>query len=376
MSNITIPDDPSVILPILNSLKKTYFTGKTRQLSFRKAQLKSFLLGLTELKQDFQEALAKDLGYSPFMTEFLSQYLVKSELSHSIKNFEKWTKKINVSTPVLLSPACSSIIPEPYGVALVIGAWNYPFVTSLQPVISAIAAGNCCVLKPSEMAPYSSNVMKKLFDKYLDKDCYQVIEGQINVAIKITTLPFDLIIFTGSPEKGRLVAKAAAENLVPCILELGGKSPTIVDEGVNLQNAALRITQGRFFNCGQTCIAPDYVLVQKNVKEAFTKEIIKTLKVYYYNYFSIFFYIFLYFSIFFYIFLYFSIFFYIFLYFSIFFYIFLYFSIFFYIFLYFSIFFYIFLYFSIFFYIFLYFKIKIKSHFTMKNILKIQITLE
>lgn len=115
-----------------------------------------------------------------------------------------------------------------------IAAWNYPLYTAVPPLAAAIAAGNCAILKPSELAPHSSNVLKKLIDQYLDQECYRVIEGGLEVAIKITTLPFDLIIFTGSPEKGKLVARAASNNLVPCILELGGKSPTIVDEGANI----------------------------------------------------------------------------------------------------------------------------------------------
>lgn len=132
--------------------------------------------------------------------------------------------------------------PEPLGVVLVIGAWNYPLFTAISPCGNAIAAGNCVIVKPSEMTPNTSNLIKELFDKYLHNSCYKVIEGGVEVAKKVTSLPFDLITFTGSTEKGKLVAKAAAENLTPCILELGGKSPTIVDEDVNLENATLRIT--------------------------------------------------------------------------------------------------------------------------------------
>jgi aldehyde dehydrogenase (NAD+) len=141
----------------------------------------------------------------------------------------------------MVGPAKSYVVPEPFGVALVLSAWNYPVYTAIPPVATAIAAGNCVVLKPSEMAPNCSKVMVELFDKYLDKNCFRVIEGQIEVSKAITSKPFDVIVFTGSPEKGRLVAGAAAKNLIPCVLELGGKSPTIIDENANLFNAVMRI---------------------------------------------------------------------------------------------------------------------------------------
>lgn len=146
--------------------------------------------------------------------------------------------------------AKSKLVSEPYGVCLVIGSWNYPLTTAVSPAAEAIAAGNCIVLKPSEVSPKCSNLIKELFEKYLDKSCYRVIEGQINVAKNISYHPWDLIIFTGSPEKGKLVSKAASENLVPCILELGGKSPTIVDSDANIESAALRISASKFSNCG------------------------------------------------------------------------------------------------------------------------------
>lgn len=154
---------------------------------------------------------------------------------------------------------------EPLGVVLIMSAWNYPLYTAIPPLAAAIAAGNCAILKPSELAPHSSNVLKKLLDLYLDKECYRAIEGGVQVASLITTLPFDLIIFTGSPEKGKMVAKAASQNLVPCVLELGGKSPTIVDSDAKLGMTAQRIVQGRFINTGQTCVACDYVLAQESI---------------------------------------------------------------------------------------------------------------
>jgi len=148
-------------------------------------------------------------------------------------------------------------------------------------VASSIAAGNAVLLKPSEMAPHSSNVMAELFEKYLYQNYYRIVEGGGKVAQTLTALPFDLIIFTGSPEKGKLVAKAAAEHLTPCILELGGKSPTIVDKDANIENAALRIAAGKLFNCGQTCVAPDYLLVHKDIKKAFLERLTQAVDDFY-----------------------------------------------------------------------------------------------
>jgi aldehyde dehydrogenase (NAD+) len=156
----------------------------------------------------------------------------------------------SVDTPMLLAPAKSRIVYEPFGVALVIGSWNFPFFTTIGPLIYAIAAGNCCIIKPSEMSPQSSKVMKRLFTRHLDSACYACIEGAVQVAIAITSKPFDVLCFTGSTEKGRLVAAAAAKNLIPCLLELGGKSPTIVDESADLDIAAKKVVFGRFANAG------------------------------------------------------------------------------------------------------------------------------
>jgi aldehyde dehydrogenase (NAD+) len=202
-------------------------------------------------------------------------------IQYIVDNFEEWAKPRSVDTNLMCGNASSKIIPEPFGCALVIGAWNYPFYTTVAPAAEAIAAGNCVCLKPSEMSPNTSNLMKEIFDKYLDKNCYTVIEGGPNIAKNITTHKWDLIIFTGSPEKGKLVAKAAAENLIPCILELGGKNPTIVDKDANVQSAAMRIAASKFLNCGQTCIAPDYVYCHSSVFDKFIEESKKSVTKFY-----------------------------------------------------------------------------------------------
>ena len=194
-------------------------------------------------------------------------------LKHNLLHIDKWNQAESIDTPFVIGPARSYTQPVSLVVALVIGAWNYPIATCVPYVATAIAAGNCCVVKPSEVSANTSKVIAELFDKYLDKDCYRCIEGQVEVSKAIIKEPFDVIVFTGSTEKGKLVAKAAAENLVPCILELGGKSPTIVDKEANIDNAALRIVQGRFINCGQTCIACDYLFVHKEIKAELIQKI-------------------------------------------------------------------------------------------------------
>jgi aldehyde dehydrogenase (NAD+) len=156
----------------------------------------------------------------------------------------------SVPTPMVLSPASSKIKYEPLGVALVMSSWNYPLMTCIQPLATAIAAGNCAVIKPSEVSENTGKVLQKLVENYLDKTAYRVIQGGVDIAIEITQHPFDLIVFTGATDKGKYVAAAAAKNLVPCILELGGKSPTIIDEGCDLDWASKRLLFGRFVNSG------------------------------------------------------------------------------------------------------------------------------
>ena len=173
---------------------------------------------------------------------------------------------VEVDTSLIMAPARSRIRYEPFGVALIYGSWNFPYIVTLKPLGQAIASGNLAVIKPSEMAPASSAAIKKLVNKYLDKSCYEVIEGGPEVAAKIGTYLWDLICFTGSTQKGKLVAETAAKNLIPCILELGGKCPAIIDDSADLDFAASKIAFARFNNSGQTCISTDYVLILESVK--------------------------------------------------------------------------------------------------------------
>lgn len=173
-----------------------------------------------------------------------------TEIDHSISHLNKWAKDECVDTPMLIGPASSRIVYEPLGVILVIGSWNFPILTTIGPLINVIAAGNVAIIKPSEISPNTSNMLKKLICRWLDSNCYVPVEGHVEVAKALTSKKFDCICFTGSSEKGKLVAASAGRNLVPCILELGGKSPCIVDESSDLDYAVKKIALGRFINAG------------------------------------------------------------------------------------------------------------------------------
>lgn len=191
--------------------------------------------------------------------------LIGREVDHTIENLKKWMANTSVDQPMLTGIAESYIVREPLGVFSVIGSWNYPYLTVLCPLVSVIAAGNCAIIKPSELSPWSSTELKNLIARYLDTSCFQCVLGGVKVAIRSTSVKVDKIIFTGSTEKGALVAQSAAKNLVPCILELGGKSPCIIDKGADLSYTASKISFCSFFNFGQTCVRPDYILIDYSI---------------------------------------------------------------------------------------------------------------
>lgn len=199
---------------------------------------------------DFCEALRLDLGRQHFVTWFSETSLLERDIQHAIDHLKSWAKEEVVDTPFLIGPGTSKILREPYGVVLIMGAWNFPIYTTLCPLIYAIAAGNCAIIKPSELSPHISQKMKSLITRYLDSSAYIAIQGAVEVAKSITTYPFDLIMFTGGSEKGKLVASAAAKNLVPCILELGGKSPCVIDDSADVELAAKKVAFGRYINAG------------------------------------------------------------------------------------------------------------------------------
>jgi aldehyde dehydrogenase (NAD+) len=215
------------------------------------------------------EALYSDFKKPAFEAVLTETFYVISELKHTIKNLHKWAKPQRVFPSLLNFPSKDYIFKEPYGKVLIIAPWNYPFQLALCPLISAVAAGNQVVLKPSELTPKTSEIIQQIISKVFDKNYVEVIEGGVEVAQQLLSERWNYIFFTGSVAVGKIVAKAAAENLTPVTLELGGKNPCIIDETANLKLAAKRIVWGKFVNAGQTCIAPDYILTQKDMKNHF-----------------------------------------------------------------------------------------------------------
>lgn len=232
-------------------------------------------------KQRIREALYSDFK-KPFLeTDFAEIYPVIDEINYVKRNLRSWMKKQRVDTPIALLGSSSWIRYEPKGVCLIISPWNYPINLTFGPLVSAIAAGNTVILKPSEMTPNSSKVMSDLVKDVFKKDEVILIEGDANTAQELLKLPFNHIFFTGSPAIGKLVMKAASEHLTSVTLELGGKSPVIIDDTVNLERTVKKIIFGKFLNAGQTCIASDYVLIKDSIKDEFVTLFSKHLKLFY-----------------------------------------------------------------------------------------------
>ena len=260
-----------------------YFTGTTKELSFRVEMLERLKNAIKEKENEIHEALLKDLGKSAFESYVTEVGFVQSSISYMIKNLESWMEPEEVKTPLHLQPAKSFIVSEPYGSVLIIGPFNYPFQLVMDPLVGAITAGNCAIVKPSEAAPHTASVIKSILTEIYPPDYVRVVEGGIEETSALIHAPFDYIFFTGSAKVGKVVMKAASERLTPITLELGGKSPAIVDQTANLRIAAERIVWGKFVNNGQTCVAPDYALVHEDVKKQFMKEMVSVIKEFYGN---------------------------------------------------------------------------------------------
>jgi aldehyde dehydrogenase (NAD+) len=238
-------------------------------IDFRKEVLTKLLNAIIVYEDEIIQALYDDFKKPAFETVLTETSYVILELKDTIKNLKSWAKPKRVFPSILNFPSTDYIYKEPYGKVLIIAPWNYPFQLALCPLISAVAAGNQVVLKPSELTPKTSEIIAKIIREIFNKNHVEVIEGGIEVSQQLLAKRWDYIFFTGSAVVGKIVAKAAAENLTPITLELGGKNPCIIDETANLKLAAKRIVWGKFVNAGQTCIAPDYILIQKNMKSHF-----------------------------------------------------------------------------------------------------------
>lgn len=266
---------------LIEGQRKFFFTGQTRDLHFRKEMLQRLYETIEEHESLILDALETDLGKSPFESYMTEIGFVLSSIQQMIKHVDQWAKTTKVKTPIHLQPAKSYIVQEPYGSVLVIGPFNYPFQLVMEPLIGAIAAGNCVVVKPSEFAVKTGEVIGQMLTKIFPASFVQVVYGEKDETSALIHASFDYIFFTGSTTVGKIVMKAAAEKLTPITLELGGKSPAIIDQTAQLKHAAERIVWGKFMNVGQTCVAPDYVVVHEGVKEPFMKLLQETIRRFY-----------------------------------------------------------------------------------------------
>ncbi len=249
---------------IFNRLKLRAPDVSMRNSRQRITLLKCLLTYILENREDIQKAVWEDFRKPPTEVDLSEIFVVTSEIRHAIDNLGIWMRRRRIINPVPFTGSRSYLYHEPRGVSLIISPWNYPFNLAIGPLVSAIAAGNCVVLKPSEFSPNTSRFISKLVRDCFSNDEIVAIEGDKEVAQSLLDLPFDHIFFTGSPAIGRKVMQAASQHLSAVTLELGGKSPVIIDETANLADAAKKISWGKFINAGQTCVAPDYVLIQKN----------------------------------------------------------------------------------------------------------------
>jgi len=278
---VKIPASGLDVKATLANQRAFFGTGKTKDVEFRIAQLKKLAQLIQEYEQQILDAVYADLR-KPAIEAFGSEILVTlTEIKYVLKNIKAWVKPKKVATPINLFPSSSYIYPEPFGVVLVVAPWNYPFSLMMQPLIGAIAAGNCAILKSSEHAPHTSSVITQMINANFDPSFITAIEGGIETSQALLAEKFDYIFFTGGTAIGKIVLEAAAKHLTPVTLELGGKSPCIVDADCNLETTAKRIVWGKFYNAGQTCVAPDYLLVQKSIKPALIEKLLEYVKTFF-----------------------------------------------------------------------------------------------
>ncbi|KAF8404073.1 hypothetical protein HHK36_008950 [Tetracentron sinense] len=260
---------------LVKELRGSFASGKTKSYEWRIAQLKSIIKMIEDNEKEIVEALREDLS-KPELEAFVSEIsMTKASCKLALKELRHWMKPEKVKTSITTFPSSAEIVSEPLGVVLIISAWNYPFLLSLDPVIGAIAAGNAVVLKPSEIAPATSSLLAKFLEEYVDNSAIRVVEGAVAETSALLEQKWDKIFYTGNGRVARIVMAAAAKNLTPVVLELGGKSPAVVDSKINLQVTARRIIAGKWgSNNGQACIAPDYIITTK----AYAPKLIDALK--------------------------------------------------------------------------------------------------
>ena len=271
----------TIIRDKFNNSKAFFNTHKTKNLKFRKQQLKLLSKNIKNHENELLNALYKDLGKSKVEAYATEIGMLLKSIKLMRKELKNWSKTKQTDTPLYLFPTKSYIKKEPYGTVLIIGPFNYPVQLVFEPLIGAIAAGNTAIVKPSELTPHVAIVIKDIIEDTFDEAYVSVVEGGIEETQALLSLPFDYMFFTGSEKVGKIVYEAAARKLIPVTLELGGKSPVIVDDTANIKVASERISFGKFTNAGQTCVAPDYILVQRKVKNDLIKALKKTITEFY-----------------------------------------------------------------------------------------------
>lgn len=263
---------------LVNKQRQFFNSGKTKNIDFRIEQIQKLQQLVFNHQQEIMEALKKDLHKSPMEAYATEVGFLLADIKHTLKSIRTLAKPRKAKTPLFHQLASSWVQPEPYGVTYVIAPWNYPFQLALSPVVGAMAAGNTCILRPSRMSENTAKVMEKIINNNFDESYLKVVLSDITQSNALLEQKFDYIFFTGSPDVGKQIYAAAAKYLTPVTLELGGKSPCFVDETFNTNWGIKRLVWGKFTNVGQTCVAPDYVLVDKKVKQKFVELFIKTTK--------------------------------------------------------------------------------------------------
>ena len=266
------------IIELLEKQRKYYKSGATLPISFRICQLKKLYEVIRKYRDEINGALKADLGKSDYEAFMCESGLVLTEISYMIKHAKRFAKRRRVKTPLAQFASKSYKQPIPYGNVLIMSPWNYPFLLTLEPLVDAIAAGNTAIVKPSAYSPATSKIVEKIIGECFDPEYIAVVVGGRAENSALLDQKFDLVFFTGSQSVGKEVLRHTAEHLTPAILELGGKSPCIVDASANIKLAARRIVFGKFLNCGQTCVAPDYILCERSVKDALVLELVSEIK--------------------------------------------------------------------------------------------------
>ncbi|KAM5263608.1 aldehyde dehydrogenase family 3 member A2 isoform 2-T2 [Ctenodactylus gundi] len=266
---------------VVQRLRQAFRSGRSRPLRFRLQQLEALRRMVREREKDILAAIAADLCKSELNAFSHEVITILAEVDFMLENLPEWVTAKPVKKNLLTMLDEVYVQPEPLGVVLIIGAWNYPFVLTMQPLLGAIAAGNAAIVKPSELSENTAKILAKLLPQYLDQDLYAVINGGVEETTELLKHRFDHILYTGNTAVGKIVMEAAAKHLTPVTLELGGKSPCYIDKDCDLDIACRRITWGKYLNCGQTCIAPDYILCEASLQNQIVQKMKETLKEFY-----------------------------------------------------------------------------------------------